>query len=646
VLRGFAAWNTQYAPRAHEGLEGRGWLLRSGPERLKILGVFSQSKANGVVDKRRGRARACVVSIEVAFGSTYPTLRRSDENLFLGSIFTILADSADVVLMAKVRAWSMAIAVAVGAGVVGLGTPEVHAVELPEPPVGGPGPEGDYLRLIHERLHPGWVDGFIRISSYKQLGPSTSQQQTEVSIVLRWDGSVESAEVTKASGTPEFDAAALNAVWFAAPFPPPVNAMADDGLAHIKWHFARNYRLCSEAEMVHVEYPLQIALPNLASRGALSEAVRRMSDDLYHRGWKDDFLSPFIRQWLHRSNLSSELDARAAAALAIGGDRQQVRFLETALLLPQTAVVAGPALDRLGVDVGALLAKALASDTADASRPAVLAALRATPAVAVHCATCLEALAAAVVDPRQPARARVEMIEILGNSDSTEIVSQALAHAAKDANVAVRGAALLAQMPRGRGRVGVIRMAPLLHDPLPEIRAAAAAGVLRAGGDLGIEQLFLLGRERDPRPLIAAAAEMGRMSSEASFALLKRLLKRPEKTVRAAVVSALVARHDPAAREIVDPILNDARANPAEDAPVREIAVAGASPAELVGMSTDARLGLTVYRAMLRAELRQESAQWLLRNIEQLSPEDRITAFGAWIAAPPKPVTAATTAQQ
>ena len=131
--------------------------------------------------------------------------------------------------------------------------------------------------------------------------------------------------------------------------------------------------------------------------------------------------------------------------------------LETALLLPQTAVVAGPALDRLGVDVGALLAKALASDTADASRPAVLAALRATPAVAVHCATCLEALAAAVVDPRQPARARVEMIEILGNSDSTEIVSQALAHAAKDANVAVRGAALLAQMPRGRGRVGVRR---------------------------------------------------------------------------------------------------------------------------------------------------------------------------------------------
>jgi hypothetical protein len=179
-------------------------------------------------------------------------------------------------------------------------------------------------------------------------------------------------------------------------------------------------------------------------------------------------------------------------------------------------------------------------------------------------------------------------------------------------------------------------MAPLLHDPAPEIRAAAAAGVLRAGGDLGLEQLYLLARERDPRPLLAAAAEMGRMNTEDSAALLGKWLKRTDKTVRRAAIQALAARHDEAARALVEPILHAAITDPAEDPTVRALALNAATPAQIAAMSADDRLGRLGYRALIDANLREDAARWLLGNLERLSPEDRIAVLGDWIAATPK----------
>jgi hypothetical protein len=176
--------------------------------------------------------------------------------------------------------------------------------------------------------------------------------------------------------------------------------------------------------------------------------------------------------------------------------------------------------------------------------------------------------------------------------------------------------------------------------------------VLRAGGDSGLEQLYLLSRDRDVRPLVAAAGELGRLSSEASADMLRRLLKRPETAVRVAVVAALAGRRDAAAHALVDPILQEARQNPTEEPAIRQLALPGSSPFELMAMSNDARLGLSVYESLLGAQLRAEGAQWLVNNVERLSPEDRITAFGDWITEPSrfskvaKIAKLATTAQQ
>ena len=514
----------------------------------------------------------------------------------------------------------------------------VHGAEQPEPPVAGAGHEGDYLRLVHERIHASWVDGYLRITPYDVLGPDSSTRETEISLTVRWDGTIEQADIAKPSGSPDFDAAALNAIFTSAPFPPPTDVMADDGLVHVTWHFARDHRQCSNASIVHGEYPLAIALPKLVARGRLAEALQRMSAELDHDGWNGgDFVTPFARQWLARPNLSDELDTRASAALAKGGDTRQDKRLRAAVLSPLTAAVAAPALQNLGVNVGALLATALADAGGESTRAAVVMAARTLPSITTSCPACVDALAAAALDPRRPAADRIALLSVLGglgDVQHTRVVDLALDNASKDANPAIRGAALLAAMPPGRGRVGVIRMAPLLHDPSPDIRAAAAAGVLRAGGDLGLEQLYLLARERDPRPLMAAAAEMARMNTEASAELLGKWLKRSDKAVRRAAIQALAARHDANARGLVDPILHEAVTNAAEDPGVRLLSIPLADAKQLVAMSADPSLGRAAYQALLRANARQEAAHWLLSNFEALSAGERIGVLGDWIAAP------------
>ena len=544
--------------------------------------------------------------------------------------------------MAKVRLEAWARLLAGGCGLAALAmTVPARAAESEEPPIAGVGKDADYLRLFHEKIHPNWVDGYIRMSAYSDLGPADSQRETEIQVSVRWDGTIEAAKIVKPSDASDFDAAAMNALVMAAPFPPPVEVLADDGLAHIQWRFARDHRLCAGGQLLHVEFPLRVALPNLTARGQLDEAIRRMSDELAHQGWSGgDFITPFARQWLARPTLSTELDTRAAGALAMGGDRQQSHRLEQALLLPAVAPIAARALDSLGANLGGLLAKVLPDGTIDihsARYAAVLGAIRAVPSAASGCEPCINVLIAGLRDPKQSAGARAQIVELLAKVDRTEAITAVLEQAEKAPDAPIRAAALLANLPAGHSRQGIFRMSSLLHDASPEIRAAATVGVLRAGGEAGLEQLYLIGREKDPRPLVAAAGELAHFTSEASALMLGKLLKRTEKNVRVAAIRALASRHDEPARKLVDPILMNARQNATEDSAVRELVLASAAPEDLARMALDSKLGLSVYRAWLRTNQRQDAARWLVGNLLLLSPEDRIAVLGDWIAVAPNP---------
>jgi HEAT repeat protein len=538
--------------------------------------------------------------------------------------------------MANVRLGAWVFAIAWGCGLVAQSGSAAWAADIPEPPIAGVGKDADYLRLVHSKLHAAWVDSYIRMSPYRELGPETSSRQTDIRITLRWDGTIEAADLEKPSDSPDFDAAALNTVLVSGPFPPPIEVLADDGLAHLRWRFARDHRLCSGGEIVHVEFPLRMALPNLTARGQLEEVVRRMSGELAHQGFTGgDFLSPFARQWLARPNLSTDLDTRAAAALALSGDPRQVPHLEKAVLLPQVAGVAAGALDRLGVNIADMLEKMAGPDSGMMRRNAILVATLAVPSAAANCASCIDILTSSLGEPRQGVAVRLQIIDILTGLDRSEAIAAALVNAEKDQNVTIRAAALVANLPPGRTRTAVFRMSSLLHDPSPDIRAAAATGVLRAGGDAGLGQLYLIGREKDPRPLVAAATELGNFSSAESATMLGKLLKRPEKNVRVAAILALARRHDVAARKLVDPVLMSAGRNASEDPRVRELVMADASGEDLASMALDPRLGPAVYRTWLRSNHRPEAARWLLDNLLKLSPEDRIATLGDWIAQKP-----------
>lgn len=546
-------------------------------------------------------------------------------------------------LRSLIRWWLLTVTAAVVPFALLAGSGVARATEPAEPPVGPPGPAGDYLRKVHERLHGHWADGFIRMSPYKVVGPANSTRQVDIALTVRWDGTLASVTIINASDAREFDSAALNAIAMAAPLPPPVEVMADDGLAHLRWRFARDHRLCSGGEVVPVEFPLEVALPRLAARGRLSEALRRMREGLERQGWSGgDFLAPFARQWLARPQVTSELDILAVAALAVGGERGLERRLESALFVPETALIAAGALTRMGREVAPLLEARLAAESTESVRSSVVQVALADPKIAVACGACADALVALVVKERhRPAALRARAVAAIARLERTEAISEALKVAAQDANPAVQGPALLATVTKERP--SLIKMASLLRNRSPELRAAGAAGVIRAGGEEGVEQLYRLPRETDVRPIVAAAAELGQLRGEDSATLLEKLLKRTEPEVRLAVIQALAARRDAASRKLAETAIASAKGNPADDASLRKLALDQAAPAELVAMAADTRLGLAAYRALLRANLREDAARWILFRLEELSPEDQIAALGDWIARVPDLRTAART---
>ncbi len=105
-------------------------------------------------------------------------------------------------------------------------------------------------------------------------------------------------------------------------------------MAHFRWIFARDARLCSGGEVRRVEAPLAEALPRLFVQGRIKEALLRVAR--YTRNGDANAMSTFARAWLVRPQPDPALDARAAAALAHAGDARQADRLRPALNRPDT----------------------------------------------------------------------------------------------------------------------------------------------------------------------------------------------------------------------------------------------------------------------------------------------------------------------
>ncbi len=514
---------------------------------------------------------------------------------------------------------------------------DARAAEPPklEPPIAAAGTEGDYLRAMHTGIHFRWANQFVGGIAAKRPPNDPLNDltlQAEVLFTIRWDGSPAEVTLSASSGQPAFDQAAVAAIKGKVPYPvPPIDVYGDDGVAHFRWVFARDYRLCSGGEVRRVEAPLAEALPRLFVQGRMKEALLRVAR--YTRAGDSTAVGTFARAWLSRPFADPALDARAAAALARSGDAHQAERLKPALARPELVAVAAPALAGLKVDLCSLERKHLsAADPQGAALAANI--LRAAAVEEPASSPCVSALADLVRNDAVAAPLRADLLRTLGLVNPGGVRRLALgALGESDAHLRAAGAEAFARP--GGGRPTLYRLQPLLHDPSVEVRAAAAAGLIRACGDLADEYVLPLFKAREAQPLAAMAPELGKQTTAASLDLLQKMQKRSDPELRAPVLAALAARTDAAGRAVYQPAAAAVKKDPYASPEARRIVYANADVAELAPVIKDPALSLQAFRALLRAQRHAEAMEWLVGEFDRLSPETLIDAFGAWLANPP-----------
>ncbi|HET9988914.1 MAG TPA: TonB family protein, partial [Kofleriaceae bacterium] len=169
------------------------------------------------------------------------------------------------------------IAVACGQPVPIAGPPATgdHAFgpRLPPPALIDPArPGAAYLTSVALQLQPGWGqfldDCRIRLPATHPLNQLTLAALAAITIDRK--GRVIDVALAEPSGNPDFDRAVRDAIADATSLPiPPVEALSDDDLVHLRWLFARDRRQAgpATAELEHRELPLATTIAKFVASG-------------------------------------------------------------------------------------------------------------------------------------------------------------------------------------------------------------------------------------------------------------------------------------------------------------------------------------------------------------------------------------------
>ncbi len=103
-----------------------------------------------------------------------------------------------------------------------------------------------YLASVHRQIHHFWAGGFLaKLDRKPSIGRYPLDLVTALAISLKSDGTVNQVSISRGSGYWSFDAAAIEAVLLAAPFPaPPPSIKSSDDNVHVTWLFHRDDRQC------------------------------------------------------------------------------------------------------------------------------------------------------------------------------------------------------------------------------------------------------------------------------------------------------------------------------------------------------------------------------------------------------------------
>jgi len=439
-----------------------------------------------------------------------------------------------------------------------------------------------------------------------------------VELVLAPSGRLLNAEVSTPSGASDFDSAALDVVRDNAPYTAaPEEALSDDGNVHVLWTFARDDRRCSGLQVKHAQSALPEAVRALVAQGREQLAIQRLQaadDDVRARAF-----SSFAWAWLDRA--SAEQGLAVAAARAAGGDRGGVDKLRQAVTQGREVEMAAAALVRLAVPLCPLVKEKLEGPARE-SRGAALVALR----FGLE-RECLPAVLAVAKDDSAPEAQRMAAVEALGTLDAPE-AQKVLQGLAKAAPSAIRAAALLAGTRPGAGRSAVFRLIEFLHDSAPEVRGAAAAAVLRAGGEAMVPQIFHVLKEKDPRPGELVAKQLGSLKGEASAEMLGKLVRgKSDRRVRLASAWALAGRRDEVAAKLQAALAAD------DDPELRFLASAGVDAQKRLAAASapNGHAWRKSYAVLAAGRGRLAALDWALAQFPKLDAAARVEIMGPWL---------------
>jgi TonB family protein len=517
---------------------------------------------------------------------------------------------------------ALVLATCVGAGrAVAVTIPADKLPETAVPAEASPA-SASYLGDLHAQVHRRWADNFLRLVGEKlELSDplNTADRSAEIDLVIGADGQLVSSTVFRASGFPGFDDAILEVVRDAVPFPkPPLAVRSDDDNLHLRWLFARDQRRCAGLTVKRVYDPIELSVPKLLQAGRRDEAVYRLS--LARAGGQhvEPQLTLVAYDWLKAALKETWATVPMARPAALRGDADAIAWLKGALKRPDQAADAGATLAALKVAICPLVKSAVDSQNLALQQTAALALATAGDAA------CVPGLVKLLGNGKARPEERAAAVTALGVVDD-EAARKALAAAVKDDNVTVRAAAVLAQVRPGSGRPKVIAMERTLRDPEPELRAASAAGVVRAGGDANLADLYVLFKDGDPRPSLAALRELEHLRTEESTKLIARLLRRPQPEVEKLAADILIRRGARDSFSALRPYLD-----PKTDPAVRGRALIMADDATLRGLAADPQLGVWVYRARLWRGEPDLAADWFFANQTKLLSPAQAQAMADW----------------
>jgi HEAT repeat protein len=494
----------------------------------------------------------------------------------------------------------------------------------------GPG-DLEYLKKVHAHVHKRWTDNFLALIGQNLAANNPlndASRVAEADIVIGADGKLVSATVTKGSGFAGFDDAIPEVLKDSSPFPvPPVASRSDDDRLHLHWTFARDERRCAGVMILHVDDPLEIAIPKLMKAGRRDEIVARVVASRAGGGRAEPAVSALAGEWLRGAGKEAWMTTKVAGVLAGRGDADAIAWLKVAVKKPDQAKAAGAILSANKLPVCPLVK----ADLEGANAAAQMAAAQALAGAGEL--ACAPGLIKMLENGKLKADVRAAAATALGPIDD-DAAKTALSNAAKDEpNLTVKAAASLAQIRPMAGRAKMIGMVRLVKEPSIEMRSAGCAGVVRAGGDSDFDDLYMLFKDTDPRPAEATLRELDGVKTEEANKYAAKLLKRPLPSVQKMAAEILLKRHSksnfPAFKAFLD--------TPPADPTLRGMALVAADDAQLAKLSVDPKMGIWVYRALLARGERDRAADWLLAQLGAMQPPTQADAMADWLGSAEAP---------